>query len=108
MEKNTHYYTMRVNTNSYIGQKVVSTLTRLKRARHMSYNMLIQESVLMMGERLGQENFEMTDVSEKEIFENKQEKDVNTEVTMTDDETLEKIDNEAMYALLDDAFTDKY
>lgn len=98
-KKNIHNYTMRVNTNSYVGQKVVSTLKQLKQTRHMSYNMLLQESVLMLGDDMEPENF-VPDVEKN---------DVNLDTSLSPKEdTAEEISDEALYALLDNAFTERY
>lgn len=47
-----HYYTVRVNTDSFIGRKVIAALEQMKSSKGMSYNACFQESVLMMSEEM--------------------------------------------------------
>lgn len=44
------HYTVRVNTDSFVGRKVIAALEQMKASRGMSYNACFQESILMMGE----------------------------------------------------------
>ncbi len=44
------HYTVRVNTDSFVGRKVIAALEQMKASKGMSYNACFQESVLMMSE----------------------------------------------------------
>lgn len=50
-----HHITVRINKDSYIGKKVLETLEDMKRSKGMSFNACIQESILMMNERIHKE-----------------------------------------------------
>lgn len=112
-----HYYTVRVNTDSFVGRKVIAALEQMKGSKGMSYNACFQESVLMMSEEMELPEPVLSGFRKKEKdrdnISGKEKTSVSaadakphvTKTAETEPENEEEFSDEEMLSLIGDTFS---
>lgn len=115
-----HHYTVRVNTDSFVGRKVIAALEQMKASSGMSYNACFQESVLMMSEgtelpgpvrpgvRKKEKDRDNATGSESLSVSAAEGKPPVTKTAEAGKEGEEELSNEDMLSLLGDTFSEDF
>lgn len=106
-------YTVRVNENTYIGQKVVSILNRMKKENGMSFNAIFIEALLRMSDDYGALDFSFPERKAKSKPVKKEQGTVKEEKVQMEQEVSTKmvepdVSDDELYAMLGNAFGDDY